>query len=106
MKSYIKMAEKTNIKVVVRVRPYNRRELEQNQRTIIKVLDKTTLLFDPEEEYDEFFFQGSKLNYRDITKRVNKKLSMEYDRVFDTDASNMSIFEECTAPLIDSLLDG
>lgn len=99
-------AEQKNIKVVVRVRPYNRRELEQNQRIIVKVIDKSTLLFDPDEEDDEFFFQGSKLNYRDITKRVNKKLSMEYDCVFDTDTTNMQIFEECTAPLVDSVLNG
>ncbi|XP_065361380.1 kinesin-like protein KIF18A [Calliphora vicina] len=100
------MSEQKNIKVVVRVRPYNRRELEQNQRTVIKVMDKTTLLFDPDEDDDEFFFQGIKQNYRDITKRVNKKLSMEYDRVFDTDTTNMQIFEECTAPLVDSVLNG
>ena len=98
--------EQKNIKVVVRVRPYNRRELEQNQRTIIKVVDKTTLLFDPDEEDDEFFFQGTKQNFRDMTKRVNKKLAMEYDRVFDTDATNMQIFEEYTAPLVDSVLNG
>lgn len=99
-------SEQKNIKVVVRVRPYNRRELEQNQRTIIKVMDRTTLLFDPDEDDDEFFFQGTKQNYRDITKRVNKKLSMEYDRVFDTDTTNVQIFEECTAPLVDSVLNG
>ncbi|KAI8121322.1 Kinesin-like protein KIF18A [Lucilia cuprina] len=98
--------EQKNIKVVVRVRPYNRRELEQNQRTIIKVMDQTTLLFDPDEDEDEFFFQGVKQNHRDITKKVNKKLSMEYDRVYDTDTTNMQIFEECTAPLVDSVLNG
>ncbi|XP_073836416.1 kinesin-like protein at 67A [Musca autumnalis] len=98
--------EQKNIKVVVRVRPYNRREMEQNQRTIIKVLDRETLLFDPDEEDDEFFFQGTKVNHRDITKRVNKKLSMEYDRVYDTDTTNVQIFQECTAPLVDSVLNG
>lgn len=98
--------EQKNIKVVVRVRPYNRRELEQNQRTIIKVLDRTTLLFDPDEEDDEFFFQGTKQNFRDMTKRVNKKLSMEFDRVFDTDTTNVQIFEEYTSPLVDSVLNG
>ncbi|XP_075162108.1 kinesin-like protein at 67A [Haematobia irritans] len=100
------MSEQKNIKVVVRVRPYNRREMEQNQRSIIKVLDNSTLLFDPDEEDDEFFFQGTKVNHRDITKRVNKKLSMEYDRVYDIDTTNFQIFEECTAPLIDSVLNG
>uniref|UniRef100_A0A0K8UHY8 Kinesin-like protein KIF18A n=1 Tax=Bactrocera latifrons TaxID=174628 RepID=A0A0K8UHY8_BACLA len=98
--------EQTNIKVVVRVRPYNRRELEQNQRQIVKVLDNTTLLFDPDEEDDEFFFQGTKQNYRDITKRVNKKISMDFDKVYDPEATNQQIFEECTSPLVASVLNG
>lgn len=98
--------EQTNIKVVVRVRPYNRRELEQNQRQIVKVLDNSTLLFDPDEEDDEFFFQGTKQNYRDITKRVNKKISMDFDRVYDPEATNQQIFEECTSPLVASVLNG
>ena len=98
--------EQKNIKVVVRVRPYNRKELEQNQRSIIKVMDNSTLLFDPDEEDDEFFFQGAKQHYRDLTKKVNKKLSMEFDRVFDTETTNRQIFEECTAPIVDSVLNG
>ncbi|XP_055914220.1 kinesin-like protein KIF18A [Eupeodes corollae] len=98
--------EEKNIKVAVRVRPYNRRELETNQRSIIKVMDKTTLLFDPDEEDDGFFFQGIKQHYRDMTKRVNKKLSMDFDRVFDTEASNEDLFEECTRPLVDAVMNG
>lgn len=100
------MPEPTNIKVVVRVRPYNRREQEQNQRCIIKVMDRSSLLFDPDEEDDEFFYQGAKQHYRDISKRTNKKLSMEYDRVYDTDRTNEDLFMECTAPLVDAVLDG
>ncbi|XP_067645226.1 kinesin-like protein KIF18A isoform X2 [Eurosta solidaginis] len=96
----------TNIKVVVRVRPYNRKELEQNQRQIVKVLDNSTLLFDPDEEDDEFFFQGTKQSYRDITKRVNKKISMDFDRVYDPEATNQQIFDECTSPLVASVLNG
>nr|XP_016934914.1 kinesin-like protein KIF18A [Drosophila suzukii] len=96
----------TNIKVAVRVRPYNTRELEQKQRSIIKVMDRSALLFDPDEEDDEFFFQGTKQQYRDITKRMNKKLTMEFDRVFDIDNTNQDLFEECTAPLVDAVLNG
>ncbi|KAH8384418.1 hypothetical protein KR200_005576 [Drosophila serrata] len=96
----------TNIKVAVRVRPYNARELEQKQRSIVKVMDRSALLFDPDEEDDEFFFQGAKQQYRDITKRMNKKLTMEFDRVFDIDNTNQDLFEECTAPLVDAVLAG
>ncbi|KAH8378705.1 hypothetical protein KR009_000879 [Drosophila setifemur] len=96
----------TNIKVAVRVRPYNVRELEQKQRSIVKVMDRSALLFDPDEEDDEFFFQGAKQQYRDITKRMNKKLTMEFDRVFDIDNTNQELFEECTAPLVDAVMNG
>ncbi|EDV40791.1 uncharacterized protein Dana_GF23742 [Drosophila ananassae] len=97
----------TNIKVAVRVRPYNSRELENhNQRCIVKVMDRSALLFDPDEEDDEFFFQGTKQHYRDITKKMNKKLTMDFDRVFDIDNTNQDLFEECTAPLVDAVLNG
>uniref|UniRef100_A0A1A9Z0N0 Kinesin motor domain-containing protein n=1 Tax=Glossina pallidipes TaxID=7398 RepID=A0A1A9Z0N0_GLOPL len=96
--------EEKNIKVVVRVRPCNRKEL--NTRSVIKVIDTTTLLFDPDEEDDEFFFHGIKQKFRDVTKRVNKKMSMEFDRVFDVNITNKEIFDECVAPLVDSILNG
>ncbi|XP_058832309.1 kinesin-like protein KIF18A [Topomyia yanbarensis] len=95
-----------NIRVAVRVRPFNRRELEQNQRNIIKVLDRTTLMFDPDEDEDEFFFHGMKQTHRDITKRIKKKLAMEYDDVFDAESTNTDIFENCTKPLVQSVMDG
>lgn len=101
------VADKANIKVVVRVRPYNARELENhNQRSIIRVVDSNTILFDPDDDDEEFFFQGNKINCRDITKKVNKKLTMEFHRVFDTDSDNFGIFQETTCHLVDSVLEG
>ncbi|XP_065087871.1 kinesin-like protein KIF18A isoform X2 [Ochlerotatus camptorhynchus] len=100
------MADCQNIRVAVRVRPLNRRELEQNQRNIIKVLDRTTLMFDPDEDEDEFFFHGMKQTHRDMTKRVKKKLTMEYDDVFDGEANNEDVFRACTKPLVQSVMDG
>ncbi|KAI9577287.1 kinesin-like protein KIN-8A [Glossina fuscipes] len=97
--------EQKNIKVAVRVRPCNQKE-ELNTRSVVEVIDRTTLLFDPDEEDDEFFFRGVKQKFRDVTKRVNKKMSMEFDRVFDANAANKEIFEECVAPLVDSVLNG
>jgi hypothetical protein len=38
------MSEKRNIRVAVRVRPLNTRELEQNQTNIIRVLDRQNLV--------------------------------------------------------------
>ncbi|XP_053674784.1 kinesin-like protein KIF18A [Anopheles nili] len=94
------------IRVAVRVRPFNDRELEQNPRNIIKVLDKSTVMFDPDEDEDEFFFHGVKQTHRDITKRVKKKLTMEYDDVFDNTATNVDIFEVCMKPLVQSVMNG
>ncbi|XP_052872490.1 kinesin-like protein KIF18A [Anopheles cruzii] len=96
-----------NIRVAVRVRPFNSRELEQNPRNIVKVLDKSTLVFDPDVDDDElFFFHGVKQTYRDITKRVKKKLTMEYDDVFDNVSTNADIFEVCMRPLVQSVMNG
>lgn len=95
-----------NMQVVLRVRPLNGRELEQNQRNIIRVADEGTIIFDPEEDEDEFFFHGAKQTHRDITKRINKKLTMTFDRVFDNEASNQDIFEFSMRPLVSSVMDG
>lgn len=94
------------MRVIVRVRPFNRRELEQNQRNIINVVDEKCLIFDPDEDVDEFYFQGSKQNYRDISKKVNKKLEMEFDEVFNTNSTNFDVFTGSMKPLIKSVMDG
>ena len=96
----------TNIRVAIRVRPFNTRELESNQKSIIRVLDDTNLLFDPEDDQDEFFFHGAKIKHRDITRRVNKKLTMDFDHVFDTESQNVDVYEGCMQSMIKSLMDG
>lgn len=50
--------DQRSIKVIVRVRPHNERELQDNYRTVIKVIDGKMLVFDPKEEEDPFFFKG------------------------------------------------
>uniref|UniRef100_A0A7G3AN06 Ribosome-recycling factor, mitochondrial n=1 Tax=Lutzomyia longipalpis TaxID=7200 RepID=A0A7G3AN06_LUTLO len=94
------------MKVAVRIRPFNRQEMEANQRIIVRVIDEQNLLFDPDDDEDEFFFHGSKMKHRDITKRVRKKLPMEYDHVFGAEATNDDIYERCMKPLISSVMDG
>lgn len=81
-------------------------EQEQNQKNIIRVLDPTTLVFDPDEDEDEFFFHGAKQTHRDITKRVKKKLNMEFDSVFHDETTNDEVFEVCTKPMVTSVMDG
>lgn len=113
------------IKVAVRVRPFSRREMvkkntkiiefhnkivlnfqEQNQKNIVRVLDEQNLVFDPDEDEDEFFFHGAKQTHRDITKRVKKKLNMEFDQVFDDEKTNDNVFERCTKPIVTSVMNG
>lgn len=94
------------MQVVLRVRPLNARELEQNQRNIIRVADANTIIFDPDDDEDEFFFHGTKQTHRDITKRVNKKLTMLFDRVFDDASSNADVFEQSMKPLVSSVMGG
>lgn len=94
------------MRVVVRVRPFSQKELEQNQRNIIAVTDPTTLIFDPEEDEDEFFFHGNKQSHRDITKRVNKKLLMDFDDVFNDVSTNIDVFETCMKPLVSEVMNG
>lgn len=95
-----------NIRVAVRVRPFSRREMESNQKTIIRVLDGQNVLFDPEDDQDEFFFHGAKVKHRDISRRVNKKLTMDFDHVFDSEAQNVDVYEGCLQTLIKSVMDG
>ncbi|XP_055321638.1 kinesin-like protein KIF18A isoform X2 [Sitodiplosis mosellana] len=95
-----------NMQVVLRVRPFSRSEMEQNQRNIVRVADTNTIIFDPDEDDDEFFFHGAKQTHRDITKRVSKNLTMTFDQVFDNQASNRDIYMFAMRPLVSSVMEG
>lgn len=69
-------------------------------------MDTTSLLFDPDDDDEEFFFHGAKQTHRDITKRVKKKLTMDFDSVFNEDAINKDIFETCMKPLVNKVMEG
>lgn len=69
-------------------------------------MDKSNLIFDPEIDEDEFFFHGAKQTHRDITKRVKKKLNMEFDDVFGNESTNIEVFQTCTKPLVQSVMEG
>lgn len=47
----------SNIKVAVRVRPANNREIGDNTRIVVDVVDDKMLVFDPKEEVKPFFYQ-------------------------------------------------
>ncbi|XP_005995136.1 kinesin-like protein KIF18A isoform X2 [Latimeria chalumnae] len=95
----------SHVKVVIRVRPENRKEQEGKYRRVVHVVDKHVLVFDPKEE--EFsFFRGHKSKHRDISKRQNKDLKFVFDGVFDENATQLDIFEHTTKTIIDGFLNG
>lgn len=96
----------TSIKVIVRCRPPNERENQDNYRTVIKLVDDKMLIFDPKEEENPFFYRGVVQKGRDLLKKQNKELNFIFDRVFGIESTNEDIFQGSTRDLILNLLDG
>lgn len=69
-------------------------------------MDKTSLIFDPEEEDELFYFKGVPQKSRDITRRLNKNLHFEFDQVFDQESTNQEVFEASTKNIISSIFEG
>lgn len=95
-----------SIKVIVRVRPDNEHELQNNGRTVIEVVDDKMLIFDPKEQATPFFFHNVAQKGRDMLKKQNKQLQFIFDRIFDRTSTNTDVFEGSTKSLINSLLEG
>ncbi|XP_065646647.1 kinesin-like protein KIF18A isoform X2 [Hydra vulgaris] len=93
----------SNVKVVVRVRPPNIKELSGGKNNIIKVTNEYMLTFDPKE--DDFFNIENKNRTSLFDKRI-RDLQFTFDRIFDEKSTNNDIFEFTTKPVIDSLLSG
>ncbi|XP_063986484.1 kinesin-like protein KIF18A [Diachasmimorpha longicaudata] len=96
----------TSIKVIVRVRPHNERESQDNHRTVIKVVDEKMLIFDPKVEENPFFYRGVAQKGRDLLKKQNKELQFIFDHVFDMSCSNEQVFDGTTKEIISDLLEG
>lgn len=95
-----------SIKVIVRVRPHNERELQDNSRTVIEVVDDRMLIFDPKEQATPFFFHNVAQKGRDMLKKQNKQMQFIFDRIFDSTSTNVDVFEGSTKSLISNLLEG
>ncbi|XP_007950142.1 kinesin-like protein KIF18A [Orycteropus afer afer] len=94
-----------HMKVVVRVRPENKKEKAAGFHKVVHVLDQHILVFDPKQE-EVSFLQGKKTINRDITKRQNKDLKFVFDAVFDETSTQLEVFEHTTKPIIRSFLNG
>lgn len=95
-----------NIKVVVRVRPLNQRELDMNTRVVVDVVDEKMLVFDPKEEMRPFFYQGVQQPNKNFLKRANKELKFVFDNVCGQNATNNDVFETTTKDILSSLMEG
>ncbi|XP_030766173.1 kinesin-like protein KIF18A isoform X1 [Sitophilus oryzae] len=94
----------TNMTVVVRVRPPNSKERDQNSRTVVKVVGDQLLIFDPKEEEQPFFYHGVK--QKDFLKRGNKELKFMFDRVCGNSSTNSEVYTYSTKSLVDTLMNG
>lgn len=95
-----------NIKVVVRVRPLNQKEMQMNNRTVVDVVDDSMLVFDPKEQVPAFFYQGVQQPNKNFLKRANKELKFVFDHVCGPNATNQDVFEMTTKDILTSLMEG
>ncbi|KAI6050651.1 kinesin-like protein KIF18A [Marmota monax] len=94
-----------HMKVVVRVRPENRKEKAAGFHRVVHVVDKHILVFDPKQEEVSFFHRKKTTNF-DVTKRQNKDLKFVFDAVFDETSTQLEVFEHTTKPILRSFLNG
>lgn len=94
-----------HMKVVVRVRPENRKEKAAGFHKVVHVVDKHILVFDPKQEEVSFFHRKKTTNF-DVTKRQNKDLKFVFDAVFDETSTQVEVFEHTTKPILRSFLSG
>lgn len=93
------------LKVSVRIRPLKDTEIES--KTTIDVIDSNMLVFDPvvyEEANDQYSYHGK--TYKEIGRRAKKNLQFNFDRVFDENVNNLTVYQETTKDFVNSLLSG
>lgn len=95
-----------NIRVVVRVRPENERELAGAYRNVINVVDQQMLVFDPQDTEESFYVHGRRQGMRDLNKKQNKDKKFTFDCVFNPESTNPEIFHGTTKDLVDTVFQG
>ena len=81
-------------------------DLDKENLNVIEVINNRTLIFDPKEDTQPFFFRGVRQERRDFLKRQNKNLEFNFDRIFDENATNEQVFCGSTKDMISTLLEG
>lgn len=92
-----------NLKVVLRVRPLLRRELKPTKRNVIRIADESTIIFDPADSGDATADYSVSRGYASFAR---KDLTLSFDRVFGSEATNLDVFEFAMRPLVSSVLNG
>jgi len=98
---FLSMGASSNILVSVRVRPESTREkAERKTSSIVRVLDRNLLVFDPADSSQDVHQR------RALGLRRGKELRFAFDRVFDDSATQLEVYENTAKALLDSVLDG
>jgi len=107
----------SRMRVVVRIRPINARELANNEATIIEQLDEKTLVFDPAnedvEEHLRDFHKVAKLAERGAARggaargmRRKRNAMYVFDGVFGPNTTQEHVYQETTADTVDTVMRG
>jgi kinesin family protein 18/19 len=91
----------TKVRVVVRVRPENDKEV--GSKAIVRVVDNNILVFDPK---DDNAPQFQRVKRRPVITKKPKDLQFAFDRVFDCTCTQDDVFKHTTKDIIDSVLNG
>ncbi|KAJ3593444.1 hypothetical protein NHX12_005779 [Muraenolepis orangiensis] len=93
-----------HVKVVVRVRPFNKNEKALDTRKVVHVVDHHMLTFDPKEN-QELSFGAHKVQTRGL-RRANKDLKFVFDNVFGEDSTQVEVFENTTKAVLEGFMSG
>lgn len=95
-----------NIKVVVRVRPFNGRELDRRAKCVVQMKDAQTILLPPPEAEERL--RGSKSGKTGDSQKVFAfdKSYWSFDRGDPHFAGQDNLFEDLGAPLLDNAFQG
>ena len=85
-----------NIKVVVRIRPELGSENSCKFKQVVQAVGTKTVLFDPPDESNKSIF----------TSQRNKDLRFAFDNVFGPECTQLDVYQQTTAHILDDVING
>lgn len=93
------------MQVYVRIRPVSKREsTDSRHRTVVAPINEVSLVYDPPFEDTSYYYRGK--NYKEPGKKEAKNIKFDFDRVFDSEATNIQVYQETAEKFIDPFLKG